>query len=73
MARQASMKCAGVVFDIYDSERVPVGISKNNYYVTPNVLEDIRFWMFDKGINKVTTLEEMQELIRLGYIKDYTA
>ena len=71
MARQASMKCVGMIIDIYDTERVPLGVSKNQYYLTPSAVEDIRFWMFDKGINKVTTLEEVQELIRLGYIKDY--
>jgi len=72
VALQASMNCAGIIIDIYDTERVPIGVSKNQYYLTPSAVEDIRFWMFDKGINKVTTLEEMQELIRLGYIKNYT-
>jgi hypothetical protein len=65
------MKCADTIFDIYDTERVPVGISKNQYYVTPSMIDDIRFWMFDKGINRISTNEELQELIRIGYIKSY--
>ena len=66
-----SMNCAGVIFDIYDGERVPLGMSKNKYYVTPSLGQNIKAWMAASCVDKVKTFEQMQELIQKGLIGSY--
>jgi len=71
MSKVCSFSCAGYIFDIYDNDRIPVGLSKNKYYVVPSMHDNLKLWMFDKAIEKISTKEHMQELIEIGYIKTY--
>lgn len=65
------MRCGNIIFDVYNTERVPLGISKNKYYVTPESAQDIRFWMWNNNVEKVSSEKHMRELIELGYIRNY--
>jgi hypothetical protein len=62
MALVGIMKCAGILLDIYDSERVPVGISKNKYYMTPRRTDLANKWLWENGLDKITTVEQIQKL-----------
>lgn len=71
MALICSMNCDDVIFDIYDNERIPIGLSKNKYYVTPKLSNNIQLWMLSEYVEKVGTKEQMAELIKLGFIGTY--
>jgi hypothetical protein len=71
LALLASYLCAGIEFDIYDSERVPVGKSKYKYFVTPRRIDLIEHWMFENFVLHITKPEQMHELIEKNLIGTY--
>lgn len=71
MALLCSYACAGYSFDVYDSERVPVGKSSYKYYVTPRRMTLIEQWMYDNFVMKIDKPEQVQELIDKGFIGVY--
>ena len=71
MGKVATFCCAGTEFDVYDSERVPVGLSKYKYYITPNKVKLVEQWIKINGIDKVRTAEQMRMLISTKLIGVY--
>jgi hypothetical protein len=71
MAYQCSFKCADIIFDIFDTERVPVGVTKNKYFITPKKAIDAELWVIENKIDKVRTNEQMEMLISKGIIGTY--
>jgi len=63
MAFICGMKCAGIIIDIHDSERVAMGVSKNKYYITPSRTTQVNQWLWENGLDMVTTAEHVQELV----------
>jgi len=58
-----SFKCIDIVFDIFDTERVPIGVTKNKYFVTPQRAMNIEIWMLKNNIDKIKTKEQLELLI----------
>ena len=71
MPRIAEFKCAGTIFDIYDSERVPVGVSSNKYYITPNRTVLAHQWLWENGLDKIRTPEHVQALVSKNILGVY--
>jgi len=58
-----SFKCIDIVFDIFDTGRVPIGVTKNKYFVTPQRAMNIEIWMLKNNIDKIKTKEQLELLI----------
>lgn len=71
MAYQCSFKCADIIFDIFDTERVPIGLTKNEYYITPKKAMGVELWLAENGLDKVRTMEQIETLIFIGLIGIY--
>jgi hypothetical protein len=71
MAYCCSYKCCDVIFDVFDSERVLLGVTKNKYYVTPSLMDRIDAWMIENMIIMITKQEDMEELISRGLVAQY--
>lgn len=71
MALACVFECDTIEFDVYDSERVPVGKSTYKYYVTPSRVSEIEQWLRLRNLDKVTTRTHMEELIAIGLIGEY--
>ena len=58
-----------IELDYHDSERV---LSKNNgYYLTPKLFAHVEAWMIKNNITSITSQEQLDTLIELGFIKQY--
>ena len=66
-----SFRCAGIEFDLHDSERIPVGLSSLKYYVTPHRMELIEQWLRINSHPKVCTKQQMHQLISMKLIGTY--
>jgi hypothetical protein len=71
MARLLTFECAGIAFDVYDTDRIPVGKSKYKYFITPAMISAVEKWIKDSGVDKVRTREQMEQLISMGFIGAY--
>ena len=71
MGKIAVFRCANIDLDVYDSERIPVGMSENLYYVTPHRIDLIEQWINVNGIDKIRTKEQVQQLVSLELIGVY--
>jgi len=71
MAKLLTYKCAGIEFDFYDTERVPVIKSDVKYFMTPGRLKEVCEWMKIRTVTSVTTSEHMEELIAIGLLGEY--
>ena len=71
MAYQCSFKCEDIIFDIFDTERVPVGLTKNKYYITPKKAIGVELWLTESGLDKIRTKEQMETLISKGLVGVY--
>ena len=71
MGKLVTFRCAGIEFDVYDSERVPVGLSECKYFITPDKIKLVEQWSKINGIDKVRTAEQMHTLISVKLIGVY--
>jgi hypothetical protein len=71
VAKLLTYDCSGIVFDFYDTERVPEDSSDANYYLTPKKLALVEKWLIENNIDKITTLDQMSLLIERGWIASY--
>ena len=71
MAYKGSFECAGLIFDIFDTERVPVGLTSNKYYITPMLATRVEIWLIKNNINKVENKDHMATLISQGLLGVY--
>ena len=72
MSRHCSINCAGILLDVYDSERVPTeSPTENNYYVTPGMAGRLQAWLSERELKKITTADQITALIEIGYIGAY--
>jgi len=71
MAKVCVFNCADIEFDVYDSERIPIGVADSKYYITPKMIDEVDVWRKIKGVFRVTTAEHMEELIAVGLIGEY--
>lgn len=71
MAYLGSYNCSDVIFDIYDSERIPVNKTKNEHYVTPKRLIKIEVWMIKNNIYKIDSIDIVNTLIKENMIGTY--
>ena len=71
MARLLTYKCAGIEFDFYDTERVPIIKSAVKYFMTPSRLDEVCEWMKIRNITSVTASDQMEELIAIGLLGEY--
>ena len=71
MAYQCSFKCEDIIFDIFDTERVPIGLTKNDYYITPKMAAGVELWLLENKLDKVRTMEQIETLIFIGLIGIY--
>ena len=71
MGKVAVFCCDEINFDVYDSERIPIGKSENLYYVTPSRLDLIAQWLTINDIDKIRTKNQIQTLISLKLIATY--
>jgi hypothetical protein len=73
MAKILTFKCEDVIFDVYDSERVPMGEHKYLYFITPKRFAKIEVWRITNNIeSKISTKEQLDYLIVNDYIGTYT-
>ncbi len=71
MAYQCSFKCEDIIFDIFDTERVPIGLTKNKYYITPKKAVEVELWLLENKLDKVRTREQVEVLISKEFIGIY--
>jgi hypothetical protein len=71
MGYLGSYKCAGIIFDMYDIERVSIDTTGNKYYITPCRLIEAQKWMLEKNIEEIVSVEDMEELIDKDIIGIY--
>jgi len=71
MSKLLTYKCADFIFDFYDSERVPIIKSDIKYFMTPGRLDEVYEWMSMRGFSKVTTNNQMEELLAIGLLGEY--
>ena len=71
MAKLLTYKCADILFDLYDTERVPVIKSDIKYYITPKRLDEVCEWLDSCNDTKITTIDQMEILIAIGLIGEY--
>ena len=59
-----------IVLDYHNSERV---LTRNNstYYITPKLFAHIEAWMITHNIEVLTSQDQLNTLIELGFIKRY--
>ena len=67
----SSFKCADIIFDIHDIDRVSKGNSLYQYFVTPQQTIKIEAWLIRNNKDKVKTKEEMEYLIKENLIGTY--
>jgi hypothetical protein len=73
MSLLCSFQCFDVVFDVFSIERVPIGLTQNQYYVTPKLLATIEAWMIRNDISKIDSSNTIHALIDMGMIKKYVS
>jgi len=59
-----------IVMDYHDSERV-LTKDTSSYYITPKLFAKIEAWMITNNIEVITSQEQLNTLIKLGFIKQY--
>lgn len=58
-----------IEIDYHDSERV---LSKSTgYYLTPKLFAHVEAWMIKNNLTVITSQEQLDTLIELGFIKRY--
>ena len=75
MAKIATIQCIDnmdIVFDYYDSERVPMEGNSTKYYITPNRAIRIDKWSIENDItDPIISRDHIQFLIDNDYIGTY--
>jgi hypothetical protein len=71
MAMVGSYQCEDVIFDIYNSEKVPIIKKPGRYFVTPSRVKAIQLWASNLGIFKISTKEQLNKIIGLGLLVKY--
>ena len=71
MAIIGVFRCADIDFDIHDSERIPIGLSAEKYYITPKKIDLVEQWLTTNNLEKVETKEQVELLISLKLIGTY--
>ena len=71
MSLLCSFNCCDTIFDVYSSERVPVGLTKNKYYITPKRLALIEAWMIRSNVDKIISKDMIEHLINNKLITEY--
>lgn len=68
-----SIKCPelGITFDYHDTERV---LTRNeySYFITPRRFAKIEAWMIQNFIMEITTRDQVDFLIKQGWISEYS-
>ena len=67
-------KCADIIFDVYDIDRIctSTGMTTNNlFFVTPSRVVKIEKYLIENDISKITSPEQMEFLIDNNYIGIY--
>ncbi len=71
MPKLVTYECSGILFDFYDTERVPADSPDAKYYITPKKLALVEKWLIEHNIDKITTEEQMNFLIEQGWVVLY--
>ncbi|GEM_PF-6594503 len=72
MAKLLTFKCEDVIFDVYDTERVPMDSSKYQYFITPRRFARIEAWRIQNNLNSpISTKEQLDYLIQNDMIGTY--
>ena len=71
MALVCKVVCDGVIIDVYDSERIPIGTSQNKYYLTPSMLPEIKEWLKINNLEKIMTVDHIESLLSVGLVGEY--
>ena len=56
-------KCADIVFDVYDVDRICTSNTNNLFYMTPSRLVKVQKFLIEKDIPFIDTIEQMNTLI----------
>jgi len=72
MAYCCSYKCCDVIFDIYDTERIPVERpTENRYYITPDRCSEIEKWMVDNLVLHINSKAQLSFIIEKDWLAVY--
>jgi hypothetical protein len=71
MAYICSYKCADIIFDIFDSDRIRKDDCVNLFYITPIRISKVQQYLKDNSLNKITTQDQIDDLIKKDYIGMY--
>ncbi len=72
MSKLISFKCNDIVFDVYDTERIPMGAHKYKYYITPRRYALIEAWRIKNDIfDPISSKEQLDYLIDNDFIGTY--
>jgi hypothetical protein len=64
-------KCADIIFDVYDIERISISTTNNLFYMTPSRIVKVEKYLIENNIPKIMTAEQMNFLIENDYIGIY--
>lgn len=71
MAFLFKYKCADIIFDAYDSDRISTSTTDSLFYVTPSRIVKVEKYLIENNIPKIMTSEQMDFLIENDYIGIY--
>ena len=66
-----SFKCGGIIFDIHDSDRLSKDDGISDYFICPKLIFKLEAWLIRMNKEKIKTKEEMEFLIKEGFLGTY--